>query len=242
MSEISIVTNCCNDLDALIKTCKSIDLQLRKPIEHWILNSSSGTQIEDWLNNNPQPIYRKWINKKYHGVYNAIEEGINCSGNNIIHILHAGDYLFHDSILEDIANEFDTDPSLKWLNGKLIHRSINSDVVLGEAFNRRNLYKGIEGVYQQTWFVKKEVYDRVGLYNNKYEYAKEYDLLCRITGEKYKFLNKELVCYYDRGFTTKQYFNYLDENLRIYENHFGKSYKARLWYKYSKHKFKLSSK
>jgi len=86
-------------------------------------------------------------------------------------------------------------------------------------------------VYQQTWFVRKDVYNRLGLYNEKYVYSKEYDMLCRIAREKYKYINKLLVCYIDWGFTKNQYHNYLNENLAIYESHFGKSVKARLWYK-----------
>ena len=229
MTNISIITYCSNDLDELISTCKSIDEQVKKPYEHWIINCSSGTQIDEWLNETKQPMFRKWMKLNDVGLMKAINTGIQYCEGNIIHILHSGDYLINNYVLEDISNEFEKDDALKWVSGKLKLITKDKNLQIGKAFIKKYLHKGIEGVYQQTWFVRKEIYERVGLYNEKYIYSKEYDMLCRISEEKYKYINKALVCYLDLGFTKNQYHDYLNENLVIYESYFGRSIKARVW-------------
>ena len=144
MTTISIVTYCRNDLDQLISTCKSIDRQIKKPYEHWIINCSTGLQIEEWLNNTEQPNYRKWVNLKGVGIIYAINNGIsNCEGD-VIHVLHSGDYFNNDSILNVVGNEFDNDIALQWVSGKLLHTMVNKNVELGKGFNKNKLYKGLK--------------------------------------------------------------------------------------------------
>jgi len=90
MPSISIVTICFNNLEDVKRTCESVDAQVHKPFEHWIINGSI-TTVAKWLINTPQPDYRKFINERDKGIADAFNKGIaNCKGA-VIHILNSGD-------------------------------------------------------------------------------------------------------------------------------------------------------
>ena len=241
MPTISIITTCCNDLDELITTCNSIDNQTELPFEHWIINSSSGFQIEEWLKNNAQPAYRKWVHESGKHTTDARNFGINLAKGEIIHQISSGDKYYDDNVIKIVMNEFESDNSLKWINSKLILRSNLKELVLGQKFEFKNLYKGINGVYQPTWFIKKEVFTMVGLYDKDLIYAKDFDMLCRISNQNHKYIDKVLIEYFDWGYNKEHYYNFLKDNLKVYESYFGKSKKAVLWFLFSKLKFKLFS-
>ena len=239
MSNISIITTCCNDLDELIATCNSIDIQSEKPYEHWIINYSSGYQIEEWINNNPQPSYRKWLHEAGIQSIEACNKGISTCKGDIVHILASGDKYNHVNVIQEVKKVFNADCSLKWVNGKLKLRSNSKDIIIGKSFENKKLFKGFEGVYQPTWFVKKEVYERVGLFNKNHIYSKDYDMLCRISSEKHQYINLVMVEYFDWGYNEEHYYRFINDNLKIYEGYFGKSFKASLWHFILKIKYRF---
>ena len=75
MNGISVITICFNNLADLQKTCQSVDKQTRQPEEHWIINGSTTDEIAKWLEETPQPVYRKWINERDRGIADALNKG-----------------------------------------------------------------------------------------------------------------------------------------------------------------------
>src|ERR1700760_2512236 len=97
MNTISVITICFNNLADLQQTCASIDRQTVLPDEHWVINGSTQTDIAQWLEQNPQPSYRKWINERDKGISDAFNKGISKATCGITHLLHAGDvYAMND--------------------------------------------------------------------------------------------------------------------------------------------------
>jgi hypothetical protein len=58
-------------------------------------------------------------------------------------------------------------------------------VIVGKPFEKEKLYRGMRSVSHPTWFVKKEVYGRIGTFNTEYKIGMDYDLMCRIANEPY---------------------------------------------------------
>lgn len=226
---ISVVTICFNNLEDLQRTCASVDAQTYLPIEHWIINGSTKTDIADWLINTPQPFYRRFLNERDKGIADAFNKGIHRSTGSIIHLLNAGDVYTNENVLGKVAKVFELHPFVQWISGKLRIKRAGHWVEVGTAFRKGKLYRGMRGVFHPTWFVKKEVYNRIGLYDNQYKIAMDYDMLCRIFEERYAFVEKTLVVFDDNGISTNNYLETLKHNIEVYESHFGFSLFCRLW-------------
>lgn len=229
MPSISVITICFNNLADLQKTCVSVDRQTRLPEEHWVINGSTTGEIADWLAQTPQPPYRKWINERDKGISDAFNKGIGKAGSEITHLLNSGDVYASEEVLAVVMRAFATNPAVQWLSGNIHMTRAGKPVLLGKAFEKDKLYRGMRSVSHPTWFVKKAVYDRVGLYNGAYKIAMDYDMMCRIANEPYLYLNMAIAVFDDTGVSSTQYLQSLRENREVYESHFGFSPKLVAW-------------
>ena len=81
MNRISVITICFNNLEDVISTCQSVDIQVEKPFEHLIIDGSTSPAIKNYLETNTQPAYRRWISEKDDGISDAFNKGVlNASG------------------------------------------------------------------------------------------------------------------------------------------------------------------
>ena len=229
MSSISIITICFNNLADLQKTFASIDGQTRLPEEHWVINGSTTPDIEQWLLNTPQPAYRKGINEKDKGIADAFNKGIERANFGITHLLHAGDRYASNDVLETVVKFFEENPSVQWISGNIQLIRAGKPVVVGKPFDKRKLYRGMRSISHPTWFVKKEVYDRIGLFSSEYKIAMDYDLMCRLANEPYTYLNKVIAVFDDTGVSSNNYLRSLEESKKVYESYFGFSFLLMIW-------------
>lgn len=229
MNTISIITICLNNLKELIETCDSVDAQTRRPEEHIIIDGSSTNEIIDWLTNNEQPFNRRWIHERDNGISDAFNKGIRNCSSSIIHILNSGDKYYDISAVEIVMNVFDNDPQLKWAHSLYVQHRGDVDVISGAPFKKEELWKGMRLVAHPTMFIKKEVYERHGLYDLNYKIAMDYNMLIRIKDEKFCFINKPLVYFSPGGASNLQFQKGLNEVKRSYQTHVGKSYRQQLW-------------
>ncbi len=229
MKPVSVITICFNNLADLQKTCASVDGQSRLPDEHWIINGSTSPDIAQWLLGTPQPAYRKWLNEKDNGIADAFNKGIGLANYEITHLLHAGDRYAADDVIETVAQLFDLNPTVQWISGNTQMIRAGNAVVVGKAFDKTKLYRGMRSVSHPTWFVKKAVYSRCGLFSTEYKIAMDYDLVCRIANEPYAYLDKLMVVFDDTGISSTSYLSSLRETRKVYESYFGFSFLLVAW-------------
>lgn len=229
MNEITVISICFNNLSDLQKTCISIDKQTVPPNEHLIINGSTNDEIANWLNNHPQPNYRRWINERDKGIGDAFNKGIIQARYPITHLLHAGDTYASENVLAIVKNFYTQHPHISWTSGNIRVVRGGEIIVIGKPFDANKLYRGMRSVAHPTWFVKKEVYERIGLFNNDFKIAMDYDLMCRIAQESYGYINETIAIFDDSGISTKNYIQSLKDNITIYEHYFGFSLKCRIW-------------
>jgi len=226
---ISVITICFNNLADLQRTCTSVDAQTEHPEEHWIVNGSGTPDIADWLSAAPQPHYRKWISEHDKGISDAFNKGIALSSGDLIQLLNSGDVYAVPDVLAAVSQAFTAHPGAQWLSGKLQIKRAGHWVETGKPFRKSKLYRGMRSVSHPTWFVRREAYERAGQYRLEEKIAMDYDMMCRIAGEPYIFLDKPLVRFDDTGISTTQYLESLTQSTRVYESHFGYSLRARAW-------------
>ena len=102
-------------------------------------------------------------------------------------------------------------------------------VNIGVPFDAGQLYKGMRSVSHPTWFLKKELYQKLGHFSLDIKIAMDYDLMCRLKNETYGFMDETIVKFDDSGVSTNQYLKSLKENVKVYESYFGFSIAARIW-------------
>lgn len=226
---LSVITICFNNLQELIETCRSVDSQTVLPCEHLIIDGSTNEEIVSWLLKTPQPAYRRWIHERDKGISDAFNKGISHAKGQLTHLLNSGDKYASGQSIETVMRCFDEDPSLMWTHSLYIQHRGDVDVITGSPFEEGKLWRGMRTVAHPTMFVKKEVYDRHGLFDTDYKIAMDYDLLVRIRKEKSRFITTPLVYFAPGGASMVQFKKGLQEVKKSYTMHIGSSMKLTLW-------------
>ena len=229
MDQLSVITICFNNLSDLQQTCDSVDAQSVKPHEHYIIDGSTNKEIAEWLQNSPQPPYRKWICERDKGISDAFNKGIQHATGSLIHILNSADIYFSNTVIEKVVCFFEINSSIQWASGNIYMKRGGIWVNIGVPFDAEQLYKGMRAVSHPTWFIKKELYQKVGSFSLNFKIAMDYDLLCRLKNEPYAYMDETIVRFDDGGISTNQYLKSLKENVKVYESYVGFSIAARIW-------------
>jgi glycosyltransferase involved in cell wall biosynthesis len=229
VSKISVITICFNNPAELQQTCLSVDKQIRPPFEHIIIDGSTNQDIRNWLESNLQPIYRKWICEPDKGISDAFNKGISKASGEITLLLNSGDELFDENVLAVVNKEFEKDPELMWCHGKLYLQRGGQWVSIGKPFDPEKLYRGMRSVFHPTMYVKKELYNKHGLFDTNVKIAMDYDFLCRISKEKFSFIDRTLARFDPKGISSNNYLEAMKECYACYRKYYGYSFKQTIW-------------
>ena len=185
--KISIITITYNSAKTLERALASVQSQTYKDIEHVIVDGAStdGTRevIEAYAKKHKNV---RWVSEPDEGIYNALNKGIRMATGDVIGFLHSDDVLYAPDSIEQIAAAFQ-DPKIDVVygdlqyckNGKIV-RSWKSNV-----FNPRSLKYGWMPPHP-TMYVRKEVYQQVGEYDEWFHIAADYDMMLRIFKAGYR--------------------------------------------------------
>ncbi|MFA9205783.1 MAG: glycosyltransferase family 2 protein [Burkholderiaceae bacterium] len=229
MEQLSVITICFNNLSDLQSTCSSVDAQSVKPYEHCIIDGSSNKDIAEWLQNTPQPHYRKWLCERDKGISDAFNKGLSLSTGSLIHILNSADIYYANAVIENVLAYFNNNTGIQWASGNILMKRAGIWVQIGVPFDPSQLYKGMRSVSHPTWFLKKELYKKLGNFSLDLKIAMDYDLMCRLKNEPYGYMNETIVKFDDGGVSTNQYLKSLKENVKVYESYYRFSLAARAW-------------
>jgi glycosyltransferase involved in cell wall biosynthesis len=226
---LSVITICFNNLHEVIKTCVPVDQQTLPPYEHLIIDGSSNEEIVNWLTKNPQPAYRRWIHERDKGISDAFNKGIVNAKGTITHLLNSGDTYHTNDVIATVMQYFTTDPGLMWTHSQYVQHRGGIDVISGVPFEKEKLWRGMRTTAHPTMFIKKEVYERHGLYSLDYKIAMDYDMLVRMSDEKFSFISKPLIYFSPGGVSNNQFSKGFREVKKIYRQHKGTSIKMAFW-------------
>ena len=196
--KVSIITIVYNN-QACIKSClESVLSQSYPNIEHIVIDggSTDGTQkqIEPFINK-----LGYYISEKDTGLYNALNKGIKKATGDIIGILHSDDVFYSSDTISKIVVSFqNSDADLVYANGMYVDKeniSLVKRIYKAKPFGKCYLNFGWIPLHT-TIYVKKEVFEDFGLYNESYSIASDYDISLRWfqnSAIKKHFLNEWVV-------------------------------------------------
>ena len=179
--KISIVTITYNSAKTLQRALASVQGQTYTDIEHVIVDGAStdGTRdlIATYAAKHPNV---RWVSEKDNGIYDALNKGIRMATGDVVGFLHSDDVLFAPDSIEHIAAAFEP-AGVDVVYGDLQYCQNNRVVRHWEsnAFNPRSLkYSWMPP--HPTVYVRKEVYEQVGLYDDWFRISADYDMMLRI--------------------------------------------------------------
>jgi glycosyltransferase involved in cell wall biosynthesis len=214
--KISIITVVKNGQEHIENNILSLLGQTYKNYEHIIIDGGSTDDTKKIINKYSLKI-SKVLHEPDHGLYDAMNKGINLSSGEIIGILNSDDF-FYPNALEIVSSYFKKNSEIDFLFG-----SVNKYNQIYSGYYPRKLYWtfGFYSSHSVGFFIKRKSQLEVGLYNIKYKYSADYDLFYRmIINKKMKGCatkKDEVIGYFRSGGLTGKikYIDYLNENTQI---------------------------
>ena len=179
--KISIITATYNSAATVKDTLDCVRRQTYPEIEHIIIDGLSKDNTLDIIAGFPN--VARVVSEKDKGIYDAMNKGIRVATGDVIGILNSDDIYTGPSVLSAIAGAF-ADPAVMTVYADLqyVHPENLGRIIRtwkSGSFKRRYFYYGWMPPHP-TFFVRREVYDQVGLFNTDLHSAADYELMLRI--------------------------------------------------------------
>lgn len=186
---ISIVTCSYNSAGTISSTLDSIAAQRYPAIEHLIIDGASTDATLDIVRRFPH--VSLVLSEHDSGLYDAMNKGIQRATGDVIGILNSDDFYVGSQVLEKVMALF-RDCDIDALFADLVYvRPDNLERVVryysGKGFTPEKFAWGWMPPHP-TFFVKREIYERYGLFRTDYAIAADFELTARfLSSHKIRF-------------------------------------------------------
>ncbi|WP_205508585.1 glycosyltransferase family 2 protein [Longitalea arenae] len=179
--KISIITATYNSAATVRDTLSSVAGQQYPNIEHIIVDGLSKDNTLEIIKEFTH--VAKVISEKDNGIYDAMNKGVKLATGDIIGILNSDDFYTSPLILSKVAAAFE-DPAVEAVYGDLQYvNATNVNLVTrtwrSGSYKKEYLYYGWMPPHP-TFFVRRQVYDKCGLFNTTLRSAADYELMLRV--------------------------------------------------------------
>ena len=199
--KVSVVTTTYNDIENLKRILAEVKKQTYPNIEHIIVDGGSTDGTVDLLKEleEKEPGRISWMSEKDNGIYDAINKGICMATGDIVGCCF--DRYADEGVLMRMVEIMEKEGT-DGVHGDLCY-------MYGDRIVRK-WHQG-QGVIRSGWmpghptlYLKKEVYDRFGLYRTDYRISGDYEFMVRILYRKEVTLSylPEILIYMSHGGTS----------------------------------------
>jgi glycosyltransferase involved in cell wall biosynthesis len=243
---VSIITVSYNSVRTISETIKSVLAQTYPDIEYIIIDGSSTDGTIELINSFGKSI-SKFITEPDNGIYDAINKGIRLATGNIVGILNSDDFFYNNNVIERIVGSFKgNEIDAVYGDAQFVDPIITSKIVRhysSKNFNPSKFKYGFMPAHP-SFYVKKDLFEKLGYYKMDYKIAADFELLIRflyINQIKYIYLeipfvsmrmggisNKSIISKYvlnkeitrackENGIQTNYFFLYFKYFIKIFE-------------------------
>ncbi|MCB9015277.1 MAG: glycosyltransferase [Lentimicrobiaceae bacterium] len=228
--KISVITIAYNSANSIHDAINSVLSQSYPDIEYIIVDGLSKDKTVDIIKSYGDKI-TKFVSEPDKGIYDALNKGIGMATGDVIGFMHSDDLFANNQILEKVAHVFQTHHTDS-IYGDLeyVYKEDTSKVLRywkSGNFSIRNLKCGWMPPHP-TFYVKRSVYEKYGVFNINYRIAADYDTMLRFLG-KYRistmYLPEVMVKMRVGGASNRSLKNIIRKSKEDYQaikdNHFG---------------------
>lgn len=172
MIKLSVITINYNNAKGLEKTIQSVISQTFIDYEYIIIDGGSYDGSKEIIEKQTTKI-TYWVSEKDKGIYNAMNKGIKQAKGEYCLFLNSGDFLCSDKVLEEvfvitsIADIIYGNMMIDWGNGKKTEGKMPDTITTQQMYN--------DTLWHPVSFIKRELFDKYGLYNEAYKIVADYD-------------------------------------------------------------------
>ena len=230
--KISIITVVYNNERTIKDALESVLGQSYRDIEYVIIDGKSKDNTVTIIDEYTDKL-GYFISEKDNGLYDAMNKGIQAATGDVIGILNSDDLYQDFDVIADVMEQFNNDSTLDILYGNLVY--VKSDDVNKIVRNWKckpyynRFFENGNVPPHPALFVKKSVYDKVGLFNLDYKLAADYELMLRMLKKhdfKIKYIDRLIVKMRLGGATNQSYKNIINQNKEIVRSWKDNSLKA----------------
>ena len=179
--KVSIITVVRNNEETIKDAINSVLLQTYKDIEYIIVDGASTDGTVEIIKIYADKI-SKFISEPDRGLYDAMNKGIALATGDVIGMLNSDDLYIDNRVIENVIKEFeekDVDSvyaDLIYVNPGNLDKTVR--YYDSSYFNPQKFAYGWMPAYP-TFFVKKEVYEKYGVFRTDLKIAADFDILIR---------------------------------------------------------------
>ncbi|MEO5911185.1 MAG: glycosyltransferase family 2 protein [Pelobium sp.] len=191
MIKVSVITVVFNNEKTIAYSINSVINQHYSNIEHIVIDGNSSDDTLQEIKKFETSIHTI-ISEPDQGIYDAINKGIKLASGDVIGILNSDDFFADNFVINRIVEEFKRDKELA---------AIYSNVTFVKRDNVEKIKRTYSSKYFRTWmlrfgfqpahptfYAKRELFDKYGLYRTDLKIAGDFELLTRfLLKKKIKF-------------------------------------------------------
>ena len=179
--KVSIITTCFNREKTIRDCIESVVNQKYPDIEYIVVDGASTDSSLTVINEYKDRISRI-VSEPDQGMYEAINKGIRRATGDIVGLVHSDDFLYSNETISHIADKFEqTGADFLYGDGLFVDATDTQKVVRNWIGGSYRLWKVKHGwlPLHPTCYIKRDVMNKRGLYNETYKIAADSDLLFR---------------------------------------------------------------
>ena len=184
--KISLITATYNSAETLRDTLQSVLNQTFKDVDYIIIDGNSkDNTIEIVKEFEPKFEGRlRWVSEKDKGIYDAMNKGVKMAQGEVVGILNSDDFFASDDVLEKVNAAFTENPIIDGVYADVRYVDWNDTgktvrMFSGKDFKREKICWG-QMPPHPSFYVKRECYDKFGLYSLDYPICADYDMFVKM--------------------------------------------------------------
>lgn len=188
MKIVSLILTTYNSAENLILTLESIEKQDYPHIEVVIKDGGSKDGTVEIIKNYKESSQNRviWDSKADMGIYDAMNQGYQLSSGDIV--VFFNDIFLQKDAISKMVHLIEMDPGCAGAHADLIYATKEKVVRYWKMGPQKSLQTGwLPG--HPTMFLKREIYERYGLYSLKYRISSDYEFMIRFLKDKENRLN-----------------------------------------------------
>jgi glycosyltransferase involved in cell wall biosynthesis len=179
--KISLITVAYNSEETIEETILSVLSQKEIDLEYIVIDGASSDSTCNIIEKYKEHI-SVFVSEKDEGIYDAMNKGIHLASGDVIGILNSDDVFASNTILEKVNRAFERQ-NIDALYGDLVYVDRHN---LDEVKRKWISGKYSTGDFKKGWmpphptfYVKKEVYEKYGVFNLDFSSAADYEIMLR---------------------------------------------------------------